>query len=90
MKKLILAFFLLLSFGCASTEIVPILANRTLRISPDKPGFEYHYNVCTRWFLGACTKTILQVDYYDLTDPVVRKQLIDMGFVLKVREKIQP
>jgi hypothetical protein len=30
----------------------------------------------------------MKKETYDLRDPVMRKQLIDMGFVLKVREKI--
>jgi hypothetical protein len=29
-------------------------------------------------------------DVYDLTDPTVRKTLIDKGFVAKVREKVVP
>jgi hypothetical protein len=29
----------------------------------------------------------MKKDLYDLADPVVRKQLVDMGFVLRVREK---
>lgn len=30
----------------------------------------------------------MKTDYYDLTDAAVRKQLIDMGFVGRVRDKI--
>jgi hypothetical protein len=39
-------------------------------------------------FLGICTKHEMKIEYYDLTDEAVKKQLIDMGFVLKVREKV--
>lgn len=91
MKKLG-GLLLLILVGCATAEIVqpPILANRTLRISPTIPGLEYQYEVCTKYFLGICTKSQMQVDYYDLTDPVVKAQLINMGFVAKVRDKVTP
>lgn len=60
--------------------------DRTLRLSPDRPGLEYQYEVCSAKFLGLCTKREMHVDRYDLTDPLVRRQLIDMGFVV-AREK---
>jgi hypothetical protein len=72
--------------SCATASSVPSDANRTLRISADRPALEYRYLVCTkRVFI--CVKQRWQVDYYDLTDPEVRKTLIHMGFVVKVREK---
>jgi len=37
--------------------------------------------------LGICIKTAMKMDAYDLTDPVVRKQLIDMNFVATVEKK---
>lgn len=74
--------------GCASTEIViPSLERRTLDISRDFPGFVYRYRECTKKFLGFCRHWETKVDVYDLTDPVLRNKLADMGFVAKVREK---
>lgn len=51
-------------------------------------GFEYKYPECVKKFLGMCREEIIKTDYYDLSDPVMRKQLIDMGFVLVVRDKV--
>lgn len=86
----ILALFL--CWGCSSLSdlIVPELSKRTLRISVKVPGFEYQYEVCVKHFLGMCAKKQWQIDYYDLTNQDTKKQLMDMGFVAKVREKIIP
>lgn len=77
------------SLSCASSPLhsPPALENRTLRLSPEIPGFEYQYEVCASRFLGTCTKKKMVKETYDLRDPEVRKHLIAMGFVLKVREK---
>jgi hypothetical protein len=77
------------TLSCASSSIAlpPVLENRSLRISPDIPGFEYQYEECIAHFLGFCTKTEMKKDVYDLTDIEVRKKLIAMGFILKVRDK---
>jgi hypothetical protein len=78
-------------FGCASmaslTYIVPPLKDRTLRISIDKPALIYHYRVpydCG--VLGMLTCYHDKTDEYDLTDPAVRKHLIEVGFVVKRRD----
>lgn len=74
--------------ACAGTPtpITPVaLENRSLLISTKVPGFEYPYAVCTKWFLGGCAQQQMQTDYYDLTDATVRAQLMNMGFVAKVR-----
>ena len=81
-----------LSMSCASLDLQlpPTLANRSLEIDkrPGKFGFEYTYKECVKSLpLLGCRRYETRVDYYDLTDPVMKKQLIDMGFVLKVREK---
>lgn len=77
--------------GCASTELlVPSLERRTLDLSRSFPGFIYRYEVCVKKFLGMCRKWEQRVDEYDLTDIKVRNQLIDMGFVAKVRETRVP
>lgn len=38
-------------------------------------------------FLFICTAHEMKKDKYDLSDPVMRKQLIDMRFVARVEEK---
>lgn len=77
--------------SCASMwEQAPSLENRTLWISRDHPGqLEYPYRVCVNHFLGSCTNQKTVKDFYDLNDAATRQKLIDMGFVVKVREKIQ-
>lgn len=93
-KSIAVTLFLMTCFsGCATFGLaaVPPLEMRTLRISPDRAGLEYQYWVCAeyRWprKLNWCKRTEMKVERYDLTDPVKRKQLIDMGFVARVREK---
>jgi hypothetical protein len=63
---------------------------RELRLSPDIAGFEYQYQVCSKSFLGICTKKERKKDLYDLTKPEVRKQLIDMGFLARVMVQGKP
>lgn len=77
------------SLSCASQPLdsVPRLESRTLRLSPDFPGFEYQYQVCKKTVLWVCTESAMVKETYDLRDESVRKQLIAMGFVAKVREK---
>lgn len=65
----------------------PTLELRELRLSPDFPGFVYQYELCEKKFLGICTKKVWKIEKFDLTDAVVRKQLVDMGFTARVREK---
>jgi hypothetical protein len=90
----VLSFALMLvstiwSVSCASSPVdsVPALENRTLRISSEIPGFEYQYNVCVKQVLFICTQTQMKKETYDLRDEVVRRHLIDMGFVVRVRER---
>lgn len=76
--------------SCASLAIAtpPALELRTLRLSPDLAGFEYQYEICVKKFLGICTRREMKKEVYDLTNPETRKQLISMGFVARVREKL--
>lgn len=76
------------SLSCASAPLdsPPRLEARTLRLSPDFPGFEYQYQVCVKQVLFICTQTQMKKETYDLRDEIVRRKLIDMGFALKVRE----
>jgi hypothetical protein len=75
--------------SCASSVIasVPALEKRTLRLSREKPGFaEYQYRVCVAHFIW-CTEYKMKKDFYDLKDPSVNNKLIDIGFVLVVKER---
>lgn len=47
----------------------------------------YHQEECVRKALGICWKYETKKYSYDLTNKEVRKQLIDMGFVAKVRAR---
>lgn len=78
------------SLSCASSalHLIPALENRTLRISEESPALEYQYEVCTKKILGVCSKREMRKDTYDLRDSEVRMQLIHMGFVVKIREKL--
>lgn len=82
-------FWISSSLSCASLlqASLPALENRTLRLSADIPGFEYQYEICAKRFLGICTKHQMTKETYDLTDPEIRKKLINMGFIARVREK---
>lgn len=87
----VIVFTLFLLAGCATfSDTIPELPNRTLRFSLDRPSLEYQYEQCITTFWGICTKHGIHIDYYDLTDLMMRKQLIDMGFVAKVKEKPIP
>lgn len=92
MRKIIGFTLILLVFGCSSFSdtIIPELSQRTIRLSRDFPGGEYQYDVCIKKILGVCLKREHRVDKYDLTDPAVRNQLVDMGFVLMVEVKPLP
>lgn len=84
-------FSITLNSSCATSQrdLPPALENRTLRLSPDVPGFEYDYEVCTKKFLGICTKREMKRERYDITNIAIRQQLIDKGFVLRVREVVK-
>lgn len=65
----------------------PPLKLRTLRLSNSLPGLEYRYEICVKKVIGICFKHAWTTDFYDLTKPEVRQQLIDMGFVARVNEE---
>lgn len=75
------------SLTYCATLLPPSLERRTLRLSKDKPSFVYQYETCVKKLLFVCVETAMTVDEYDLTDSKVREQLINMGFVARVREK---
>jgi hypothetical protein len=72
----------------ASSSLAP-LESRTLDICEDLKGFCWQYNKCARRIIGICTKTIIATERIDVEfkDQVQAKQLFDMNFILKVREK---
>ena len=75
--------------SCASLAkpLLPALANRTLELAADFPGFWYQYPECSSKFLGICTKHKPKREQWDLRDPAVRQMFINMDFVCKAREK---
>lgn len=81
---------IILSSSCASLALPSVLPlkDRTLRISRDGPWLEYQYAVCKKKILGICVSSEMTKDKYDLTNAMQREDLIDMGFVVKVREPI--
>lgn len=85
----LMLFSITLSSSCASLALpsAPPLEERTLRLNAEFPGFEYSYFVCDKTFLGVCTRKKRVTDFYDISTKEMRRKLIDMGFVLKVREK---
>lgn len=87
MKKLL---FIFLIAACASMPdvIIPDLPLRTLKIDPDNAGLKYQYVICLKKFLGRCTKSEIHIDRYDLTDPAMRRKLIDMGFTVTIEPRL--
>lgn len=79
----------ILNSNCALSQLhsPPRLELRKLEISPDSASLYYQYSVCTRSFLGRCTRTEMKKDTYDLADRGVREKLRAAGFVVSVREK---
>lgn len=94
MKAFLFGLVLILCgiYGCASIPdpVIPDMKARTLLFSADEPMLYYQWRVCTKHFLGSCTKWEMKRENYDLRDPLMRKQLNDMGFVAKVRDNILP
>jgi hypothetical protein len=82
---------MILSSACTSwakSSLIP-LESRTLDICQDLTGFCWQYNRCVKRFLGICTKSEIAVEKVEVEfkDKIQAKQLYDMNFVLKVREK---
>jgi len=82
---------ILLNNGCASwasSSLIP-LESRTLDICEDLSGFCWQYNKCVKKFLGICMKQEVATEKIEVEfkDKVKAKQLYDMNFILKVREK---
>lgn len=89
--KILMIGFLPFVFACSSMrELPPALDQRTLRISPSIAGLEYQWFECTKKFLGVCTRTEARLEQYDLNNVETRMQLLNMGFVGRVRERFIP
>lgn len=75
--------------SCASSTIRgPVrLEERTLSLAPEAPKLVYYQEECVKKKLGICWDYDIVKYEYDLTKPEIRKQLIDMGFVARVRTK---
>lgn len=86
MKKVNCISLILILYSCSFLQAsIPRLQDRTLLISLEGPYLEYPYykTVCknpSRIIFKNCSEQRF-VDKYDLSDPVTRKQLVDMGFV---------
>lgn len=65
--------------SCSGATLAPQLRDRRLRVCTEKPCFYYEWEECVSHVLGICTKKEWRRDEYDLTDPAVRKQMVDMG-----------
>lgn len=71
--------------------LLPALELRTLRISSKVAGFEYEWQECIKpGLFGNCRQWQANIEYYDLSDVVMRNKLTDMGFVALVRKKPIP
>lgn len=82
---------MILNLGCsssASTSLLP-LESRTYDIAEKCDGFVWQYNKCVKKFLGICFKSEIEQIKIDVQfkDPAECKQLYDMNFILKVRQK---
>jgi hypothetical protein len=88
-RSLMMLFLIMWNSSCASslTRSIPKLENRTLRLSKDGAMAVYEYEQCTKKWALAIPKCKWYKDIYDLKDDVVRNKLIDVGFVLEVRQK---
>lgn len=84
-KFLMMLFLITLLVSCAvlAKPSVPTLSLRTLRLSKKVDGFEYRYCQKKKFLSKKCK--VWKIDYYDLSDPLIKTKLINMGFVLKVR-----
>lgn len=89
MTSALMLLWIASSSSCASSAeaSLPRLELRTLRLRKDRPALEYAWRECAKKGLFGCSQWVQKTEVYDLTDPKIRAQLVDMGFVMKVREK---
>jgi hypothetical protein len=60
---------------------------RTLYLSLDEPSVYSTWRECAKKNLfGQCSRWEQKKEKLDLTDPAIRAKLVNMGFVMKVRE----
>lgn len=74
--------------GCGSLQAVspPRLQERTLELASDYPGAYYQFVVCVEPGFIRCRKEQIVREVFDLSDPEIRKQLMDADFVLVKRD----
>ena len=86
MKLFLSIASLLITISCASKNLIRPLRDRTLMISKD--GAKLYWQSCIKktMFKKRCKEW--HRDEYDLTKKEVREKLIDMGFVVRVRERL--
>lgn len=65
------------------------LESRKYDILENCSGFSWQYRVCTKKFLGFCTKREIRAEIIqaEFKDKVECKKLYDMNFILQIREK---
>jgi hypothetical protein len=81
MRKISLLLIVLsASLSCSTVAYLPSIEDRKLRFHPDQPALFYQWKECVKKVLGICTKKEMKREFYDLTDPAVRRRIIDMGF----------
>lgn len=89
-SRILLALIILNISSCSSSQLlIPKLANRTLRIHPDRAGLFYQYQICSKKLLFVCFKKEWVEVFYNLEDKAVRDELINLGFVLTVDEMMK-
>lgn len=92
MHRLFWGFLFIICNSCSSlNQTPPTLELRSLELTNEVPGFVYQWNECLKKGLfGNCRQWQIKKELYDLRDPVILKQLMDMGFVATVRRKPLP
>jgi hypothetical protein len=87
--KGLMLFLMMSNLGCISLANSSLpLEQKTLDICQSLDGFCWQYEVCTKKFLGFCTKKEIQIEkiQVEFKDKVKAKELFDKNFVLKVRQ----
>lgn len=75
--------------SCATGQNSIPMSGRKYDVCTTLDGFCWQYLVCSKKFLGKCTKHEVLADKIevDFGDKIKAKQLFDMDFILQVRDK---
>lgn len=88
MKIFLIAGLILLGCAVKSDVLITDRMLRTYLIDPNNAGLHYPYKICTKYgFFGKCKEEKYVDEKYDFTNPVVRKEFIDMNVVCRVESK---